>query len=125
MKLLRATCSPQVSHARNILEKKDRTQEDTKTVEKSSTIKTKHFVWYGVESTRYGFQIPDQELLYDKYLYISIKQILTEVCERSLIQLYSLDKISSETKPVFYDVLSQYEQNRLQNLLATSFPILI
>lgn len=59
-----------------------------------------------MESTRYGFQIPNQEFPYYKDLYINIKQVLTVVYEKSLIQLYSLDKMSSETKPVFYDVLN-------------------
>lgn len=59
-------------------------------------------LWYGVESTRYGFQIPDQELPYYKDICDNIKQIL--VCERSLIQLYSLDKMSNKAKLVFYDV---------------------
>lgn len=48
VKLLRATCSPQVSHAQNVLEKKDRTQEDTKTVEKSKNKnKALCMVWCG------------------------------------------------------------------------------
>ena len=33
-------------------------------------------LWYSVERTRYGFQIPDQELPHYKNLYVSIKQIL-------------------------------------------------
>lgn len=36
VKLLIPTCSPQASHALNVLEKKDRAQEDTRTAEKPS-----------------------------------------------------------------------------------------